>query len=60
MLPEIPIFLIDEVTSEMDDTRFEDTINSISNEIPYLIVSRHIPFKGEKTIISSKDIMNNF
>jgi len=60
LLPKIPIFLIDEVTSEMDDTRFEDTINSISNEIPYLIVSRHIPFKGEKTIISSKDIMNNF
>lgn len=59
LLPENPILLIDEVTSEMDETRFKDIINLISKKVPYLIVSRHTPFMGEKTLISIEDIANS-
>ena len=59
LLPESPILLIDEVTSEMDETRFKDIINLISKNVPYLIVSRHTPFMGEKTLISIEDIKNS-
>jgi len=56
VLPNDPIFLIDEVTSEMDDTRFKDILSYISNEIPYLIISRHSPFQGEREILTPKMI----
>lgn len=52
VLPNDPIFLIDEVTSEMDDTRFKDILDYISNEILYLIVSRHSPYQGERETLT--------
>ncbi len=58
IIPEIPIFLIDEVTSEMDDTRFKDILNFLSNEIPYLIVARHSPFNRTKQLLTSQEIIN--
>ncbi|MHA1230957.1 MAG: AAA family ATPase [Candidatus Helarchaeota archaeon] len=60
VIPNEPIFLIDEITTEMDDTRFKDILNYISEKIDYLIVARHKPYEGKKQIITSKNIISTF
>lgn len=57
IIPDEPIFLIDEITSEMDETRFLDIINAISKEIPYLIVARPTPYDGKRKLISNENII---
>ncbi|MEJ2248927.1 MAG: AAA family ATPase [Candidatus Lokiarchaeota archaeon] len=51
VLPNQPIFLVDEVTTEMDDTRFKDILNYISQKTNYVIVARHKPYDGKKSIL---------
>ena len=50
VIPNLPIFLIDEVTSDMDDTRFQEILKYISKEVEIVIVARPSPYKGEKII----------
>ncbi len=57
IIPDEPIFLIDEITSEMDETRFLDIIDAISKEIPYLIVARPTPYDGKRKLISNENII---
>jgi len=57
ILPDVPIFLVDEITSEMDETRFLDIINVISKEIPYLIVARPSPYDGNRKLITNENIV---
>ena len=56
VLPELPIFLVDEVTTEMDDTRFKDILNYMAENIKYLIVARHKPYPGKKEMLHEKHI----
>ena len=58
VLPQLPIFLIDEVTSDMDDTRFNDILEYISKEIDYVIVARPSPFEGKKQLIKNEQIIS--
>jgi len=60
VIPDEPIFLIDEVTTEMDDTRFQDILNYISEKTNYVIVARHKPYKGKKEILSQAHIISTF
>jgi len=57
IIPNEPIFLVDEITSEMDETRFLDIINAISKEIPYLIVARPSPYDGNRKLITTENIV---
>ncbi len=60
VIPEEPLFLVDEVTTEMDDTRFKDILDYISEKTDYVIVARHKPYKGKKELITNKDILSSF
>lgn len=60
VLPEEPFFLVDEVTTEMDDTRFKDILNYISTKTDYVIVARHKPYKGKRELITSENIISTF
>ncbi|MFW9878368.1 MAG: hypothetical protein ACFFG0_35245 [Candidatus Thorarchaeota archaeon] len=57
IIPDEPIFLIDEITSEMDETRFLDIINEISKDVPYLIVARPSPYDGNRKLITNENIV---
>lgn len=59
IIPNLPIFLIDEVTSDMDDTRFKDVLGYISKEVEKVIVARHIPFDGKKQTIKNEQIISS-
>ena len=60
VIPDEPIFIIDEVTTEMDDTRFQEILNYISEKTNYVIVARHKPYKGKKEILSPAHIISTF
>ena len=60
VIPDEPLFLIDEVTTEMDDTRFHDILNYISNKTDYVIVARHKPFKGKQENLAQSHIISTF
>ena len=60
VIPDGPIFLVDEVTTEMDDTRFQDILNYISEKTNYVIVARHKPYKGKKEVLSQTHIISTF
>ena len=60
VIPDEPLFLIDEVTTEMDDTRFQDILNYISNKTDYVIVARHKPFKGKQENLAQSHIISTF
>ena len=58
VLPEVPILLIDEITSEIDDYRFKEILKYISKEVAYIIVARHIPFDGKRRLLAQSDVRN--
>lgn len=60
VIPDEPLFLIDEVTTEMDDTRFQDILNYISNKTDYVIVARHKPYKGKQENLAQSHIISTF
>lgn len=60
VIPNEPIFLVDEVTTEMDGTRFQDILNYISEKTKYVIVARHKPYKGKKELLSQIHIISTF
>ncbi|MFX1570416.1 MAG: AAA family ATPase [Promethearchaeota archaeon] len=60
VLPDEPFFLVDEVTTEMDDTRFQDILNYISNKTDYVIVARHKPYKGKQENLAQNHIISTF
>lgn len=60
VIPEEPLFLVDEVTTEMDDTRIKDILQHISENINYLVVARHSPYKGKKQVLSQDHIKAAF
>ncbi len=60
VIPDEPFFLVDEVTTEMDDTRFQDILNYISNKTDYVIVARHKPYKGKQENLAQTHIISKF
>ena len=60
VIPDEPLFLVDEVTTEMDDTRFQDILNYLSNKTDYVIVARHQPYKGKQEDLAQNHIISSF
>ncbi len=60
VLPDEPFFLVDEVTTEMDDTRFQEIIDYISKKTDYVIVARHKPYKGKQENLTQTHIITQF
>ncbi len=60
VIPDGPMFLVDEVAAEMDDTRFQDILNYISKKTDYVMVARHKPYKGKKEVLSQTHIISTF
>jgi len=60
ILPDNPLFLVDEITTEMDDTRFKDILNYISDKGNYVIVARHKPYQGKYEMLAQEHIVNSF
>lgn len=52
VLPEVPILLIDEMSSEIDRC----FLKFVSETTDYTIVTRHVPFDGDRLLFSQKDI----
>ncbi len=60
IIPNEPLFLVDEITTEMDDTRFRNILNYISKKTNYVVVARHKPYEGTREVLSSKHIIKTF
>lgn len=56
--PEFPFLVVDEVTNSMDDTRFGDILEWVSDELPMVLVTRNAPFQ-EKEILQQKHIKHD-
>ncbi|MHA1278796.1 MAG: AAA family ATPase [Candidatus Helarchaeota archaeon] len=60
VMPDEPLFLVDEVITEMDDTRFKDILQYISKKTDFVMVARHRPFTGKKEILSQNHIVTSY
>jgi len=57
--PDIPLFVVDEVSNAMDDERFRRVMQELENELDTLIVTRNVPLEGETEILQQKHIAND-
>jgi len=49
-LPEFPMFILDELTTSYDPTRFKEIINYLQKTTPYTIVTALAPYERQKEI----------
>lgn len=51
-LPEFPLFILDAVTTDYDETRFNRIVEYLGNKVPYVLVTKLSPYEeGEKLVI---------
>ncbi|MHA1278140.1 MAG: AAA family ATPase [Candidatus Helarchaeota archaeon] len=61
LLPNVPIFFIDETSNAFDDTRFHRIIEYLAKDIEILIVTKNEPFQGKRgNIITQNNIVHHF
>lgn len=54
--PEIPFFVVDEVSNAMDDERFRRVVEELSKDVETLVMTRNIPYEGESEVLSQEHI----
>ncbi len=61
LLPDVPLFFIDETANAFDDTRFQRIIHYLAKEVNTLILTKNEPFQGKRgEIITQKNIIHSF
>lgn len=59
LLPEVPVFFIDETSNAFDDTRFQRIIEYLAQDVGTLIVTKNEPFQGKRgEIITQENIFH--
>ena len=57
--PEIPLFVVDEVSNAMDDERFRRVVEELSEDVETLVVTRNTPYEGESEMLSQDHISDD-
>lgn len=47
-LPDFPLFVLDAVTTDYDETRFNRIVEYLGNKVPYVLVTKLSPYKGSE------------
>lgn len=50
-LPDFPLFVLDAVTTDYDETRFSRIVEYLGNKVPYVLVTKLSPYEGSEELV---------
>ena len=50
-LPDFPLFVLDAVTTDYDETRFNRIVEYLGNKVPYVLVTKLSPYEGSEKLV---------
>lgn len=50
-LPEFPLFVLDAVTTDYDETRFSRIVEYLGDKVPYVLVTKLSPYEGSEELV---------
>ena len=57
--PEIPFFVVDEVSNAMDDERFKRVVEELSEDVETLVITRNTPYQGKSEVLRQRHISDD-